>query len=107
MPGLAAAISAEDTDAMLEAVYRACLPTQAAARPAGVSRSKKATADDVLDHRFTFYGETYQLPADIDWDDNPGTAHWGHDLNRFSYLDDLTQTYLATGDAPTAGRRWN
>ena len=52
----------------------------------------------MLDHKFTFYGETHGLPASIDWDANPGTGHWGHDLNRFTFLHPLVQAYVATGD---------
>lgn len=58
-----------------------------------------AVADDALQHRFTFYGETHPLPASINWDHNPGTAHWGHDLNRFSYLAPLMAATVRTGDA--------
>ena len=61
-------------------------------------RARHRLADDALVNRFTFYGETHQLPADFDWDDNPGTAHWGHDLNRFNYLPALTSAYTRTGD---------
>jgi hypothetical protein len=60
--------------------------------------AKYTVAEDVLDNRFTFYGETHQLPDDFDWDHNPGTAHWGHDLNRFSYLPALTDAHARTGD---------
>lgn len=38
------------------------------------------------EHRFSFYGETHRLDASIDWEANPGTWHWGHDLNRFGFL---------------------
>jgi hypothetical protein len=47
---------------------------------------------------FTFYGETHDLGERIDWEHNPGTAHWGQDLNRFSYLGPLVGAYLTTGD---------
>lgn len=56
------------------------------------------SADEVLGNRFTFYGEAHTLPDDIDWDFNPGTRHWGMDLNRFTYLTPLTQAYLSTSD---------
>jgi hypothetical protein len=56
------------------------------------------SADEVLGNRFTFYGEPHTLPADIDWDFNPGTRHWGMDLNRFTYLTPLTRAFLHTGD---------
>ncbi|MBI5686869.1 MAG: alginate lyase family protein [Verrucomicrobia bacterium] len=98
VPGLAEALAAGNADAALAAVCRVCQPPKPAAGARSVSRTKRELANDVLVNRFTFYGETYQLPDDINWDHNPGTAHWGHDLNRFGYLDALTQTYLATGD---------
>ena len=41
---------------------------------------------ELCSHRFSFYGETFDLPADIDWEHNPGNPHWGHDLNRFGFL---------------------
>ena len=56
-------------------------------------------ADEVCTHRFTFYEETHQLPDDIDWNFNPGTAHWSMDLNRFSYLNPLTQAGIQTGES--------
>lgn len=37
-------------------------------------------------HIFAFYGERHALGATIDWEVNPGTFHWGHDLNRFGFL---------------------
>jgi hypothetical protein len=55
-------------------------------------------AEAVLDHTFTFYGETHSLGSDIDWEHNPGTDHWGHDLNRFTYLSNLVESYESTGD---------
>lgn len=98
VPGLAAALAAGDAAKVLDAVDKACRkPQDPAGRPA-VSSGQKGLADGALAHRFSFYGETYTLPREIDWDHNPGTAHWGHDLNRFSYLEPLEQTYLATGD---------
>ena len=101
VPGLTEAVAARDSTRIADAVMAAC--TAAAGRPA--PRSDPATlpatvlklADDALEHRFTFYEETHQLPASIDWDHNPGTKHWGHDLNRFSYLNALTRAYVATG----------
>ncbi len=41
---------------------------------------------DLIRNRFSFYGETIELPANFDWDHNPGSPHWGHDLNRFGFL---------------------
>ena len=55
-------------------------------------------ADEVMQNVFTFYGETHDLGERIDWEHNPGTAHWGHDLNRFGYLNQLVGAYLTTGD---------
>ena len=103
VPGLAEALKARSTAGVLDAVARTCRAAAAAAKspeaaPTAVSAPVRAIADDALTHRFTFYGESYQLPPRIDWDANPGTAHWGHDLNRFTYLAALTTTYLATGD---------
>ncbi|MHB9134287.1 MAG: alginate lyase family protein [Armatimonadota bacterium] len=98
IPGLAAARAADDLPGALAAVMAACRQKPAQAKPE-LTPAARALADDALAHRFTFYGETHQLPAEIDWEFNPGTAHWGHDLNRFTYLTPLTTAYLATGDA--------
>jgi hypothetical protein len=80
----------------LEAVLKAC------GRPftekGEVEASVLRAADEALQNRFTFYGEPHTLPESIDWDFNPGTAHWGHDLNRFSYLDPLVRAFFKTGD---------
>jgi len=98
IPDLAAA--GHDGPAILAAVSAAAgdltggVPEPMASTPGHVQQ-----ADDVLEHRFCFYGETHQLPADIDWDGNPGTGHWGHDLNRFSYLSPLLGALQATGEA--------
>jgi heparan-sulfate lyase len=56
------------------------------------------TADDCLRNVFDFYGETHDVGADIDWERNPGTDHWGHDLNRFSYLAALVRAAGSSGD---------
>jgi hypothetical protein len=55
-------------------------------------------AEAAMAHRFTFYTETHQLPAQLDWDGNPGTAHWGHDLNRFTFLAPLMAAHRLTGE---------
>lgn len=55
-------------------------------------------ADEILENTFTFYGEKHALGPDIDWEVNPGTAHWGHDLNRFSYMRSLVGAFLRLGD---------
>jgi hypothetical protein len=99
VPGLAEARASGDVPKALDAVTRACRGKSAVPRKSRVSAASRAVADDALENRFSFYGEKHQLPASMDWDFNPGTAHWGHDLNRFGYLASLTQTYVATGDA--------
>jgi len=96
--GLAQAPKAKDADEILQAVWVACRKLS----PAPDKQSRKpatlAQADQILANRFTFNFETHQLPADINWDHNPGTAHWGMDLNRFTFLRPLTDAYLASGD---------
>jgi hypothetical protein len=97
LPGLTEATEAGDAERILSLVSRAC--THDATTPRLLTPDMRAVADDALQHRFTFYGETCQLPPVIDWDANPGSGHWGHDLNRFSYLSALTQACLATGES--------
>jgi len=96
VPGLAGAAEARDPGAVLRAVRAACtvdLPKgESPSPPPEVVRQ----AEDVIEHRFQFYGEVHQLPEDIDWDFNPGTRHWSHDLNRFSYLATLLRAASAT-----------
>ncbi|OGV61658.1 MAG: hypothetical protein A3K19_15255 [Lentisphaerae bacterium RIFOXYB12_FULL_65_16] len=99
VPGLADALAAGDRAAALDAVLKACRGTRPVPPKAKIGATTLAAADDAIENRFSFYGEKHQLPADINWDFNPGTAHWGHDLNRFSYLNALTQAYVATGDS--------
>lgn len=55
-------------------------------------------AEQLLTNTFTFYDETHAMGPDIDWDRNPGTDHWGMDLNRFSFLSELMAAGRATGD---------
>ena len=99
IPGLADAVAEDDASAVLDAVYGACRSQcRAADEHPSAAPNDVAHAEQILEHRFTFYDETHQLPPDIDWDFNPGTAHWGHDLNRFSYLSVLTRAYFATRD---------
>ncbi|MSS70904.1 MAG: alginate lyase family protein [Candidatus Latescibacteria bacterium] len=100
VPGLAEARGA----AILEAVHLAC--REASPTPDRVPASPQETrqAEDLLAHRFQFYNEVHQLPEEIDWDFNPGTGHWAHDLNRFSYLQTLTRAFLGAGD-PRFGRK--
>lgn len=98
IPGLAEARASQDIGQALACVLRACRARAGAPEKAQAGSAALAAADEVLEHRFSFYGEKHQLPAAIDWDFNPGTAHWGHDLNRFSFLDPLTQAFLATRD---------
>jgi len=99
VPGLKEACTASDWDQALQAVYRACRTDAPAPGKLQISRDTLAAAQEVLENRFTFYGEKHQLPVDINWDGNPGTKHWGHDLNRFTYLSPLIQAYQATGDS--------
>ncbi|MHB9024591.1 MAG: heparinase II/III domain-containing protein [Armatimonadota bacterium] len=55
-------------------------------------------ADELLRNRFTFAGEAHDLPERIDWDANPGTPHWGYDLNRFDFLYTLRDAFVETGE---------
>jgi uncharacterized heparinase superfamily protein len=98
IPGLAAARRDGDTAGAVDAVWRACGGGGGAPGGFEAAAGTIAAAEEVLEHRFSFYGELHQLPPDIDWDFNPGTAHWGHDLNRFTFLRPLVEAYLATGD---------
>jgi len=68
------------------------------------SEDSRAAADDCLVNAFSFYGERHELPKNIDWTSNPGTAHWGHDLNRFGYLQVLSQAFHTTGNRAYAQR---
>ena len=99
VPGLPEASGAGDTARAIDALFKACRGDRVAPPRTPVSASILATADDVLEHRFSFYGEEHQLPKDINWDANPGTDHWGHDLNRYTFLTPLVRAYVATGDA--------
>jgi hypothetical protein len=96
--GLTEARQSGDTVRALDAVLRACRGDRSPPGKIQAAAATIAAAEDVLEHRFSFYGERHQLPPDIDWDFNPGTAHWGHDLNRFSFLGPLVDAYLATGN---------
>jgi len=58
---------------------------------------QRRQADDCLGNVFDFYGERHFVGEEIDWDHNPGSDHWVHDLNRFSYLDLLVRASLTTG----------
>ena len=98
IPGLSDAQQTGDWQAALHAIYEACRAGRSAPTRTEASAGAMAVADDVLENRFTFYGEKHQLPVDIDWNTNPGTAHWGHDLNRFTYLSPLVRAYIGTGD---------
>jgi len=73
------------------------------ARPRRLQQTELADADlreaaDCLGNVFVFHGEPHGVGEAIDWDRNPGTDHWVHDLNRFAYLDILVRATLATGD---------
>jgi len=98
VPGLAQAKDATDAAAVLQAVTSACRERGVSDEPWATAPQSIEQAQAVLAHRFTFYDETHQLPAEMDWDFNPGTAHWGHDLNRFSYLHLLVLAWRQTGD---------
>ncbi len=88
-----------DPAAVLEAVA-AAVRTSAAPPPPDLSLDdrQRELADAAMINRFCFYDEWHQLPADIDWDFNPGTKHWSMDLNRFSFLAPLTRACHVTGD---------
>ena len=96
--GLSEAVKNQDIDAILQLVYTACQPQTHSKPSAEIDAETLQLAEDVLNHKFKFYTETHQLPETLDWDFNPGTAHWTHDLNRFSYLSLLTRAYFATKD---------
>jgi uncharacterized heparinase superfamily protein len=95
--GLSEAMALGDTDAITQAVLHVCKGERATVS-AEANDETLHLAEDVLTHKFKFYSETHQLPHDLDWDFNPGTAHWSHDLNRFSYLGILNRAYFATKD---------
>ncbi|HAA74115.1 TPA: hypothetical protein DCE37_03215 [Candidatus Latescibacteria bacterium] len=96
VPGLSNAASYGDAERIGQTVLAACRrPLEQASDP---SPTDVTEADKVLQNRFTFYGEEHTLPDDFDWDENPGTRHWGMDLNRFSFLSPLTNACLQTGD---------
>lgn len=63
-----------------------------------------ATADEILRHQFSFYGERHSLGPVVDWDANPGTGHWVHDLNRFLFLEPLVAAFRKTGEERYAGK---
>lgn len=96
--GLEGARREGDVERVLDVVYRACLERgelQPKTLAEGPHQGKRA--EDVIAHRFEFYGEVHALPEDIDWDFNPGTGHWGHDLNRFSFLGPLVRVCVGEG----------
>ena len=97
VPGLVKARASKDVQAILRVIYTACRDKQHKSS-ASVAAAVITKADAVLENRFTFYGETHQLGESIDWEKNPGTAHWSHDLNRFTYIRTLTRAYCATAD---------
>ncbi len=55
-------------------------------------------ADAIVEGWFDFYGEAHRVGDPVDWEHNPGTKHWAHDLNRFSFLDTLCRGYELTGE---------
>ncbi len=83
----------------LDALYKTTLASLPQPKiPNPITPAQLKEANEALTHKFTFYQEAHQLPESIDWDFNPGTAHWGHDLNRFTYLSPLTAAYHSTQD---------
>ena len=103
VPGLAEAKAAADWEAIGASILAACKKVSASTvdkePPSGIAVHLKHTvADEILENRFTFYGEAHRLMDDFSWEENPGTAHWGHDLNRFSYLHGLTRAHAETGE---------
>lgn len=103
IPGAEDAYAAGNTTQVPAMVLAAC-PCEKTPHPSSGPIAQRSAADEVMDNMFTFYGETHQLPESIDWDHNPGTAHWSHDLNRFSYLAALTAACLETSK-PEYGRK--
>jgi uncharacterized heparinase superfamily protein len=95
--GLPDEVASGDEKAISKAVMDACTghPSQ---RSGPANDASLRLAEDVLTHKFKFYSETHQLSKDLGWDANPGTAHWSHDLNRFSYLGLLSNAYFTTKD---------
>jgi len=98
VPGLAPALERGDAAQVLKATFAACTDEGAAGEAWSTVPGTIEQAQDVMQHRFTFYEETHQLPEDIDWDFNPGTRHWSHDLNRFWYLRPLVAAWRDTGE---------
>ncbi len=98
VPGLAEAIALGDQAGALALVAGRFGGAAREEPPPALSGEIRRVAGDALVNRFSFYGETHTLPESIDWDFNPGTAHWGHDLNRFTYLGPLCAACRATGD---------
>ena len=97
IPGLAEGIAIQDAEVVTQAIFEAC-KSDSVPPVSDADDETLRLAEDVILNRFKFYTETHQLPQDIDWDFNPGTAHWSHDLNRFSYLSLLTRAYFTTRD---------
>jgi len=99
IPGLAEAQAVHDVELALIAILQACVRHQIPAKPYTLLAEELRLANQTLVNRFSFYNEEHQLPVEIDWDANPGTGHWGHDLNRFTFLQPLTNAFLATNDS--------
>lgn len=96
--GLSGAIENADLDQISDSVLGAFSSSAVEEHTTEISTEQVTKAEEIVGHTFAFYNERHQLPADIDWDFNPGTAHWSHDLNRFSFLTALTDAFFATGD---------
>jgi hypothetical protein len=59
IPGLAEARQASDPDGALDAVLRACRGDRASSAKAAADAAKLAAANEMLEHRFSFYGEQH------------------------------------------------
>jgi len=74
-------------------------PPPLPAVPAGsLTDEELVLADDCLENIFCFYGDRQGMGPDIDWNQNPGSDHWVHDLNRFSFVPILVRATDQTGE---------
>ncbi len=88
--------------------YRAYYADLPARLPAAEPSGSIAEADAILTHRFTFTGETLQLPARIDWNDLPAASpHWPWEFNRFGFIDHLLLAFRQTGEHKYAEKAVN
>src|SRR4051812_21859039 len=63
------------TAAGVREFYRRRLTTEPPKLIQPLTCTIEGTVDEILAHRFTFYGEKHDAGADIDWERNPGTTH--------------------------------